>query len=140
MRCFVDPERPRLLLDAIENKTVQPWTLAFRHKRQLLMSRDVVASRGRAVAARRESRDREEVLKRYQAALEKTGDPQKGRVVFEQVCAKCHKLNGLGHDVGPDLATVRNRAPQNILPDIIMPSASIAQNYESYVVETNPAA
>ena len=58
-------------------------------------------------------------------------------MVFERACARCHKLNGLGQDVGPDLATVRNRAPQHMLSDIIMPSASIAQNYESYVVETD---
>jgi putative heme-binding domain-containing protein len=68
--------------------------------------------------------------------LEKSGDPQKGRVVFERVCAKCHTLNGVGHEVGPDLATVRNRSPQRILSDIMMPSTSIAQNYESYVVDT----
>ena len=79
--------------------------------------------------------EREGVLKRYEAAVDKTGDPERGRVVFERVCAKCHKLNGLGYDVGPDLATIRNRPAQLILPDIIMPNRSIAQNYESYVVE-----
>jgi putative heme-binding domain-containing protein len=56
--------------------------------------------------------------------------------VFEQVCARCHKLNGVGQAVGPDLATVRQRAPLSLLTDIIMPNASIAQNYESYIVET----
>jgi putative heme-binding domain-containing protein len=45
-------------------------------------------------------------------------------------------LNGIGHDVGPDLATIRNRPAELILPDIIMPNKSIAQNYESYIVET----
>jgi putative heme-binding domain-containing protein len=59
--------------------------------------------------------------------------------VFERVCAKCHRLYGLGHEVGPDLATVRNRPPQLILVDIIMPNRSIAQNYESYVIETRSA-
>lgn len=133
---FVDPERPRLLLDAIEKETVQPWTLAFRHKRQLLMSRDESLRESARSLLEDKAAAREEVLKRYQPALEKTGDPQKGRVVFQQVCARCHKLDGLGQDVGPDLATVRHRAPLNMLSDIIMPSASIAQNYESYVVET----
>ena len=51
--------------------------------------------------------------------------------MFERVCAKCHRLNGVGYDVGPDLATIRNRPPQLVLPDIIMPN----RNYESYVVE-----
>jgi putative heme-binding domain-containing protein len=133
---FLDPERPKLLLDAIEKETVQPWTLAFRHKRQLLMSRDASLRESARSLLEERAAAREDVLQRYQAALEKTGDPQKGRVVFQQVCARCHKLDGLGQDVGPDLATVRHRAPLNILSDIIMPSASIAQNYESYVVET----
>lgn len=133
---FLDPARPRLLLDAIAKETVQPWTLAFRHKRQLLMSRDAALRESARALLEEKAAAREDVLKRYQAALEKTGDAQKGRVIFEQVCARCHKLNGVGQDVGPDLATVRNRAPLSLLSDIIMPNASIAQNYESYIVET----
>jgi putative heme-binding domain-containing protein len=133
---FLDPERPKQLLEAIRAETVQPWTLQFRHRRQLLMSRDVALREAARSLLEEKAGDRDEVLKRYQAALEKDGDPQKGRLVFERACAKCHKLNGLGNDVGPDLATIRNRSPQLILPDIIMPSRSIAQNYESYVVET----
>ena len=133
---FLDPERPRLLLDAIEKETVPPWTLAFRHKRQLLMSRDASLRESARAMLEDKAAAREEVLKRYQVALEKTGDPQRGRVVFQQVCARCHTLDGLGQAVGPDLATVRHRAPLSLLSDIIMPSASIAQNYESYVVET----
>jgi len=80
--------------------------------------------------------DREKVLKRYEAALQMNGDPAKGRQVFERVCAKCHRFSSIGHEVGPDLATIRNRPPQLILPDIIMPNKSIAQNYESYVIES----
>jgi putative heme-binding domain-containing protein len=133
---FLDPERPKLLLEAIRTDTVQPWTLQFRHRRQLLMSRDVALREAARSLLEEKAGDRDEVLTRYQGALEKDGNPQKGRVVFERVCAKCHKLNGLGNDVGPDLATIRNRTPELILPDIIMPSRSIAQNYESYVVET----
>lgn len=133
---FLDPERPKQLFEAIRAGIVQPWTLQFRHRRQLLMNRDVALREAARSLLDEKADDRDEVLKRYQAALEKDGDPLKGRVVFERVCAKCHKLNGLGHEVGPDLATIRNRTPQVILPDIIMPSRSIAQNYESYVVET----
>jgi putative heme-binding domain-containing protein len=133
---FLDAERPKLLFEAIKRDTVQPWTLAFRHKRQLLMSRDASLREAARSLLEAKAGEREHVLKRYEAALEKNGDAQKGRLVFERACAQCHTLNGLGHAIGPDLATVRNRTPERILPDIIMPSASIAQNYESYVVET----
>jgi putative membrane-bound dehydrogenase-like protein len=133
---FTDPERPKLLLAAIKGETVQPWTLQFRHKRNLLMSRDVAFREEARALLEEKAGEREQVLKRYEAALQMNGDPQKGRQVFERVCSKCHKLNGLGHDVGPDLATIRNRPPQLILPDIIMPNKSIAQGYEAYVIET----
>jgi putative heme-binding domain-containing protein len=133
---FLDPDRPRVLLAAIKDNAVQPWTLAFRHKRQLLMSRDPALRESARALLEERAGERENVLKRYEAALQMKGDPAKGREVFERVCSKCHVLNGLGHEVGPDLATVRNRPPQLILPDIIMPNKSIAQNYESYVVET----
>lgn len=133
---FLDANRPKLLFEAIKRDTVQPWTLAFRHKRQLLMSRDGSLREAARSLLEAKAGEREHVLKRYEAALGKNGDAQKGRLVFERVCAKCHTLNGLGHEIGPDLATVRNRTPERILFDIIMPSASIAQNYESYVVET----
>jgi putative heme-binding domain-containing protein len=133
---FLDPDRPQQLVDAIRANVVQPWTLEFRHKRQLLMNRDVALREAARSLLEEKAGDRDEVLKRYQAALEKTGNPQRGRAVFENVCAKCHRLNDLGRDVGPDLATIRHRPAQLILADIIMPSRSIAQNYDSYVVET----
>jgi putative membrane-bound dehydrogenase-like protein len=132
---FLDPERPKLLLEAIRTDVVAPWTLAFRHKRQLLMNPDAALREAARSLLDEKAGEREGVLKRYEAALDKAGDPERGRRVFERVCAKCHKLNGLGYDVGPDLATIRNRPAQLILPDIIMPNKSIAQNYESYVVE-----
>jgi putative membrane-bound dehydrogenase-like protein len=133
---FLDPGRPTLLLAAIEKDIVQPWSLAFRHKRQLLMSRDAALRETARSLLEEKASERENVLKRYQAALERTGDAQKGRTVFERTCARCHKLDRVGQNVGPDLATIRGRPPQAILSDIIMPSASIAQNYETYVVET----
>jgi len=81
--------------------------------------------------------NRDEVVKRYQAVVDKAaGDPPRGRVTFDKVCSKCHRMNGVGAEVGPDLATVRNRTADSLLADILIPSQSIAQMYEAYVVET----
>jgi putative heme-binding domain-containing protein len=137
---FLDSERPKLLLEAIKADTVQPWMLAFRHRRQLIMSTDPALREEARSLLEEKAGEREKVLARYEAALEKNGDPERGRAVFERVCSKCHKLNGFGHEVGPDLATIRNRPAQLILPDIIMPNRSIAQGYELYVVETKSGA
>ena len=133
---LTDSDRPKLLLAAIRDGSVQPWTLSFRVKHSLLMSRDASLRQEARALLEAKSGEREKVLKRYEAALEMNGDPEKGQQVFERVCSKCHQLNGRGHQVGPDLGTVQNRPPSLILPDIIMPNKSIAQGYESYVIET----
>ena len=80
--------------------------------------------------------EREKVVKRYQAALDSNGDAARGEQVFKRVCSKCHKKNGVGVEVGPDLGTVQNRPTPLLLEDVLMPSKSIAQKYEAYVVET----
>jgi putative heme-binding domain-containing protein len=126
----------KLLLDAIRNDTVQSWTLTFRQKSALIMNRNPEI-RARAHALLESSAaDTEKALKKYQTALDIKGDPIQGEKVFKNVCAKCHKKNGVGADVGPDLGTVQNRPAALILEDILIPSKSIAQKYEAYVVET----
>ena len=59
----------------------------------------------------------------------------RGEQVFRNVCAKCHRFQGFGSEVGPDLGTVRNRPASLLLKDVLIPSQSIAQGYEAYVVE-----
>ncbi|MBL8296353.1 MAG: c-type cytochrome, partial [Bryobacterales bacterium] len=59
-----------------------------------------------------------------------------GEAVFKNICAKCHKLNGVGADVGPDLATMRGQPKQALLEAILIPSKSISQGFEAYVIET----
>ena len=132
-----DPERFQLLLEAIGKGDIQSWSLPLRQRLQMQMNRDpVLRERARTLFADKAG-NREDAVKRYRAVLDNTaGDPSQGRAIFEKVCAKCHKLNGVGSDVGPDLATVRNRTAGAMLADILIPSRSIAQMYEAYVVET----
>ena len=133
-----EPERFQLLLSSIEKGEIQSWSLPLRQRLQMQMNRDpALRERARALLASKAG-NREEVVKRYGAVLDKTaGDPSQGRATFERVCSKCHKMDGVGSEVGPDLATVRNRTADAMLTDILIPSRSIAQMYEAYVVETN---
>jgi putative heme-binding domain-containing protein len=125
------------LLEAIDKGEVQAWSLPLRQRVQMQMHRDpALRERARALLAAKAG-DREEVVKRYQAVLDRTdGDASRGRTIFHNACSKCHRFQGTGAEVGPDLATVRNRARGSLLSDILIPSQSIAQTYEAYVVET----
>ena len=60
------------------------------------------------------------------------GDPAKGKELFfdlsdELNCAGCHKISGKGTGVGPDLRTIAEKSPREILHDIVLPSALVPQ-------------
>ncbi len=130
-----EPARARLLLNAIRDGDIQPWTISASGKWRLLTHPDESLRAEAEKLIRAEAGERERVVERYESAASMEGDPERGREVFENVCAKCHTMNGLGKEVGPDLGEVRNRPPELLLADILMPNQSIAQQYESYVVE-----
>ena len=49
---------------------------------------------------------RADVIAKYQKSLGLGGDAAKGKATFKLTCAACHKLEGVGEAVGPDLASI----------------------------------
>lgn len=134
---YRDPERLPLVVAALKSGDIQPWTLQFRHRSRLIMHRDPAIRAAVRPLFEGSADERGKVVAQYQAALEKSPNPGKGQQVFQNICSKCHRMNGgKGADVGPDLATVRNQPKQALLVDILNPSKSISQGFEAYVVET----
>ena len=80
--------------------------------------------------------DRQAVLAEYQTALSLPGDPLRGRAVFEKNCAACHRMAGMGTQVGPDIADSRTRTPAALLTDILDPNRAIDGNHLAYTVLT----
>jgi len=133
---FLEPSRERMLVAALKSGEAQPWTLAFRHKRRLIMDADPEIRDAARPILEQTPADREAVVKRYEASLDGKADAARGREVFRSTCSKCHRLEGQGSEVGPDLMTTQNQPKQFLLTNILIPSESIAQGYEEYVVET----
>ena len=136
---YLEPSRVRLLVAALKAGEVQPWTLAFRHRRRLIMNDDPSIRAAARPLLEPSVGEREKVVKRYEAAFDRQADAARGREVFKSVCVKCHRFAGLGVQVGPDLATVQNQPKQALLEDILIPNKTIAQGYEAYVVVTTGA-
>jgi putative heme-binding domain-containing protein len=79
---------------------------------------------------------RQDVVAAYQHALTLPGDAARGKEVFKKVCAACHRLEGVGFEIGPNLATLKNRGPETILVNVLDPSREVNPQYLNYVLAT----
>ncbi|MCE9533502.1 MAG: c-type cytochrome, partial [Planctomycetes bacterium] len=77
-----------------------------------------------------------EVLTNYRPALETTGDKERGKEVFKKNCAACHKLQGIGHELGPNLAAMKNRGAEAILVNVLDPNREVNPQYLNYLLLT----
>jgi putative heme-binding domain-containing protein len=94
---------------------------------------DALRSAVRQVAEKRRSK-----LADYEPLLA-GGDAARGRSVFfgnKVACSTCHRVGSDGGKVGPDLTKVGAvRAGRDILESVVLPSSTIAQGFDHYVVQ-----
>jgi putative heme-binding domain-containing protein len=132
-------ENHALLLDALEGGrvTLGELNLHLERRRALLVSPDPeIRRRAEAFFSDAGVVTREEALRKMRPALERAGDARAGRVHFEALCARCHRLGGLGVAIGPDLSHAVHKSPETLLHDIVDPNAATETTWVSYSVET----
>jgi len=131
---------PRLqeLFEAMESHQVAPGEIDRDVKQVLINHRDVrIRDRARKLLAAELPQDRAKVVAAYQPALTRNGDANRGRAVYEKRCSACHRVGDQGHAVGPDLVSVQNKAPGDLLLAILDPSRETQPNYIAYTLVTN---
>ncbi len=82
------------------------------------------------------SEDRLAVIQRYQSALDKNGDPTSGRLLFAKHCAACHRVDGVGYELGPNLAAMKSRGPAAILTNVLDPNREVNPQYLNFILQT----
>jgi putative membrane-bound dehydrogenase-like protein len=110
----VDPARLKLLTDHAD--------LSVRERAQKIVSKLQVTKRG-------------DVLAVYKPVLEMKGDVVRGKEAFKKTCAACHKLEGVGFELAPNLAAMKNRGPEAILLNVLDPNREVNPQYLNYVVQ-----
>ena len=121
------------VLAAVEAKRLPASAFTGVRRRQVLAAKDsavkALAERLLTVSARPEA------LAEATKALALPPVPANGRVVFNAVCATCHRLDREGYAVGPDLFDIRRQTKENILFHIVNPDAEIAPAFTAYLAE-----
>ena len=80
------------------------------------------------------SANRREVARKYRPALQRKASRSAGAEVFKKACSKCHRIDGVGHVVGPDLSDVRNRSREALLYDILDPNRKLEPRFTAYTI------
>ena len=109
----VDPLRLKLLADSPE---------------------EAVRSRGAKLLAGLQTGKRGEIVEAYRGVLAAQGNAEAGKQVFVKVCAACHRVGGVGHEIGPSLAAMKARGSEAILVNVLDPNREVNPQYLSYAV------
>ncbi len=125
------------LLIRVEQKQVRPPQIDSTNRQRLLDHQNTeIKERAQKLLSAASSASREQVLKQYQSIDLKQGDLERGRLVFEKQCSSCHRLDGKGHAVGPDLAALTDQSKSFLLTSILDPNKAIDGRYASYLAVT----
>jgi putative heme-binding domain-containing protein len=129
------------LFRAIEERRVSPGEIE-RDVKQILINHPDPSIRRQACTlfAAELPGDRVKIVAGYRASLSKTSSPELGRAIYERRCASCHRFGKSGHAVGPDLVSVQNKSPADLLVAILDPSREAQPNFIAYNVVTSQGA
>ena len=134
---FARSDRLGALLDALEHGAITSTDLDPDRRRQLLNHpRAAVRERASKLLGDASKADRGPVLASYRPALDLEGDPARGKQAYQAQCATCHRAEGQGSAIGPDLETVAGRTPEDLLIHILDPNREVASAYLNYSVAT----
>jgi putative membrane-bound dehydrogenase-like protein len=125
------------ILDAIDHKEVLPIEIdAARRQRILQQKHASLRDRAAKLFAGSINADRQKVVDSYRSVLTTKGDPKRGAQIFTKTCATCHRFQGVGEEVGPDLASLGDKSPEALLTAILDPNRAVEARYIAYIAVT----
>ena len=129
------------LMAAIDNQSVDAELLSADVVRQLRAHNDPKINRQleRFLGISRSSSVAKlDEIKKYKRIVEMGNSDlsnlSNGRVIFNRVCASCHKLYGEGGELGPDLTGSDRKNLHYVLSNVIDPNAEIPNDYRTAII------
>jgi putative heme-binding domain-containing protein len=129
-----------LLLSALETRRLSlgQLNLDLERRRRFLWSDDpAIRKRAEALFTDAGIVTRAEVLAQLKPALQLTGNPQNGRVQYQNRCAQCHTMVTEGFSVGPDLTEISRKGAETLLSHLFDPNAAVNTEYLGYTIDND---
>ena len=83
-----------------------------------------------------EVKEKNELIAKLTPEVEKPGDAVKGKALFALNCAVCHKFNGDGKEVGPELTGMGAHGPAELLVAVLDPNREVDPSFIAWSLET----
>ena len=129
--------RTETLLERLEAGELRPASIDPESKKFLAgHASSAIATRAKKVFGTTANPDRAKVIANYLPALDIAGDVAKGRELFLKKCSICHKVGNQGHLVAPEIVSVVNKSPDDLLIAILDPNREAQPNFTQYTVIT----
>ncbi|HYG78089.1 MAG TPA: PVC-type heme-binding CxxCH protein [Planctomycetota bacterium] len=126
------------LLKSIEAKKVAAMELDAQRRERLLKHKTAaIKDQAKKLFAATVNEDRQKVVDAFTPALKLTPNRDNGVKIFARACIACHKLDGVGQEIGPDLRSVAAHAPEKLLASILDPSRAIEPGYMAFACVLN---
>ena len=135
------PSTALRVLVRVDDRQLPPDALSIDHVRSLASFRDASIDAlvrkywGRLASATPEEK-LAEVRRLNNDLRAASGDRQRGKLLFDEHCASCHKLFGHGKEVGPELTSANRQDRDFLLVSIVDPSSVIRREYVSTSIRT----
>lgn len=129
------PEGALLLAGAVEAGTIRKIEISPAELNVLKAHKDS-AVRERISKWLGPAESRAELMEKYRGAVQAAGESSRGKKIYVERCASCHRYQGEGYAVGPDLESVRANGKEKILASILNPNLEVAPAYVQYQIET----
>ena len=125
-------------LDAVEKGTIKTGELdPARIKLLQVFADPKIRGRAEKLFAGTQLSKRKDVVDTYQKSLEMKGDAKNGKELFKKHCAVCHRLEGVGDQIGADLSAIKDRGSDFILLNILDPNREVLPKFITYYVVTD---
>lgn len=127
----------RQMLETIKLKKIPPSEIDAVRRQRLLQHKDAeIRATAQAIFGAAGDPNRGKLVDLYWLQMPDKADPTRGGKLFAKTCATCHKLGGVGQNVGPDLMSVGDKSAQGLLTAMLDPNRAVETRYINYAAST----